>query len=96
MSPGLKVVAPATPYDAKGLLIAAFEDGNPVLFLEHKLLYRSREGPGSRRASTPCRWAGRAWRAEGRDATIVTYGVGRGLGARGRGAHGARTEGRSR
>ena len=37
---GLKVVAPATPADAKGLLLAAFEDGNPVLYLEHKLLYR--------------------------------------------------------
>ena len=42
---GLKVVAPATPFDAKGLLLAAFEDGNPVLFLEHKLLYRSAKGP---------------------------------------------------
>src|SRR5258706_5094899 len=41
---GLKVLAPATPYDAKGLLIAAFEDGNPVLFLEHKFLYRSARG----------------------------------------------------
>ena len=41
---GLKVVAPATPYDAKGLLLAAFEDGNPVLYLEHKLLYRSARG----------------------------------------------------
>jgi len=41
---GLKVVAPATPFDAKGLLIAACEDGNPVLFLEHKWLYRSLKG----------------------------------------------------
>src|SRR5439155_13912000 len=41
---GLKVVAPATPYDAKGLLLAAFEDGNPVIYLEHKLLYRSSRG----------------------------------------------------
>src|SRR5262249_36415828 len=41
---GLKVVAPATPHDAKGLLIASFEDGNPVLYLEHKLLYRSARG----------------------------------------------------
>ena len=51
-SPGLKVVAPATPYDAKGLLLAAFEDGNPVLYLEHKLLYRSAQGPRARRATT--------------------------------------------
>src|SRR5437667_2876119 len=41
---GLKVVAPATPFDAKGLLLAAFGDGNPVLYLEHKLLYRSQKG----------------------------------------------------
>lgn len=40
-TPGLKVVYPATPYDAKGLLLAAFEDPNPVLFFEHKALYRS-------------------------------------------------------
>src|SRR6185503_6810458 len=42
---GLKVVEPATPFDAKGLLIAAFEDGNPVLYLEHKMLYRSAKAP---------------------------------------------------
>ena len=41
---GLKVVAPATPSDAKGLLIAACEDGNPVLFLEHKWLVSLAEG----------------------------------------------------
>jgi len=72
---GLKVVAPATPFDAKGLLIAAFEDGNPVLFLEHKLLYRSAKGrvPEGRYA-LPIGEA-RVARA-GRDATIVSYGVG--------------------
>jgi 2-oxoisovalerate dehydrogenase E1 component len=72
---GLKVVAPATPFDAKGLLLAAFADGNPVLFLEHKLLYRSARGPvpetgylvpiGKARVARP-----------GRHATVVTYGVG--------------------
>jgi len=72
---GLKVVAPATPYDAKGLLASAFEDGNPVLYLEHKLLYRSARG------RVPSGWytlpLGRARRArEGTDATIVTYSVG--------------------
>jgi len=42
--PGLKVVAPATPYDAKGMLLAAIAENNPVLFVENKLLYKSR-GP---------------------------------------------------
>src|SRR5205809_3441824 len=37
--PGLKVVAPATPYDAKGCLIAAIRDGNPVMYVEHRLLH---------------------------------------------------------
>jgi 2-oxoisovalerate dehydrogenase E1 component len=72
---GLKVLAPATPYDAKGLLISAFEDGNPVLYLEHKLLYRSARGrvPDGYYALP----IGQARVArEGRDATIVTYGVG--------------------
>ncbi len=40
-TPGLKVVFPSNPYDAKGLLLAAFEDPNPVMFFEHKALYRS-------------------------------------------------------
>lgn len=40
-TPGLKVVHPSNPYDAKGLLLAALEDPNPVLFFEHKALYRS-------------------------------------------------------
>lgn len=72
---GLKVVAPATPFDAKGLLVAALEDGNPVLFLEHKYLYRSIKGP-----VPPGYWSvplGRARVARiGGDATVVTYGVG--------------------
>ena len=43
-TPGIKVVAPATPYDVKGLLLASIRDNNPVLFMEHKLLYRTK-GP---------------------------------------------------
>ena len=72
---GLKVIEPATPFDAKGLLLAAFEDGNPVLFLEHKGLYRAAKGrvPAGR-YTLPI---GKAVVArEGSDATVVTYGVG--------------------
>ena len=43
-SPGLKVVAPSTPYDAKGLLIASIRDNNPVIYFEHKFLYRRIRG----------------------------------------------------
>lgn len=42
--PGLKVVAPSTPYEAKGLLLAAMADSNPIMFVEHKLLYKTK-GP---------------------------------------------------
>src|SRR6185369_8883112 len=71
---GLKVVAPATAFDAKGLLIAACEDGNPVLFLEHKWLYRSLKGPVPEGDYAVA--IGRARRArEGSEATIVAYGV---------------------
>lgn len=49
-TPGLKVVCPSNPYDAKGLLLAAIRDNNPVVFLEHKKLYG---GKGGRREKTP-------------------------------------------
>ncbi|MBK5256399.1 MAG: dehydrogenase E1 component subunit alpha/beta [Vicinamibacteria bacterium] len=72
--PGLRVVAPATPEDAKGLLLASLAEPNPVLFLEHKLLYRSLKGVvpdgyfttpiGKARIARP-----------GHDLTIIAYGV---------------------
>jgi 2-oxoisovalerate dehydrogenase E1 component len=72
---GLKVVAPATPFDAKGLLLAAFEDGNPVLFLEHKFLYRSAKGRVPAGHYTLPIGQAHVARA-GEDATVVTYGAG--------------------
>ena len=73
--PGIKVVAPATPADAKGLLLAALDDGNPVLYLEHKWLYRNAAGPVPPGHHVVPLGQARLAR-EGRDATIVTYGAG--------------------
>jgi pyruvate dehydrogenase E1 component beta subunit len=67
--PGLVIVAPATPADAKGLLIASIENPNPVLFLEHKALYRVRGEVDETRYSTPLRKATVA--REGTDVTVV-------------------------
>jgi 2-oxoisovalerate dehydrogenase E1 component beta subunit len=72
-APGLKVLAPSTPADAKGLLLAAIEDPNPVVFLEHKLLYRRVRGDVPEgvyttpmRACTP---------RDGDDLVIIAYGA---------------------
>lgn len=73
--PGLKVVYPAFPYDAKGLLNTAFEDPNPVMYFEHKAMYRSitQEIPDDY-YTIPF---GKAQLiTEGNDITIVTYGMG--------------------
>jgi len=73
-SPGIKVVMPSTPYDAKGLLIAAMRDNDPVFFLEHMKLYRSiREEVPEEAYTVPIGQARIA--REGKDLTIVTYGA---------------------
>lgn len=72
--PGLKVVAPSTPYDAKGLLKAAIRDDNPVLYFEHKYLYRREKGPvPDGDEIVPIGES--ATRREGDAATLVTYGA---------------------
>lgn len=74
-TPGLKVVYPAFPYDAKGLLATAIEDPNPVLFFEHKALYRSiRQEVPTDYYTLPIGKA--AILREGKDATVITYGAG--------------------
>jgi pyruvate/2-oxoglutarate/acetoin dehydrogenase E1 component len=72
--PGLKVVCPATPEDAKGLIISAIEDPNPVLYFEHKHLYRRiKADVPDERYTTPFGEA-RIHR-EGDDVTVVTWGA---------------------
>jgi 2-oxoisovalerate dehydrogenase E1 component len=74
-TPGLKVVYPSNPYDAKGLLNAAIEDPNPVLFFEHKALYRSVK------AEVPSAYyqleiGQAAVVSSGNSASVITYGAG--------------------
>jgi 2-oxoisovalerate dehydrogenase E1 component len=74
-TPGLKVVYPSTPMDAKGLMIAAINDPNPVMYFEHKALYRSVSGP------VPNEYyeieIGKARHVrEGEEISIITYGAG--------------------
>jgi pyruvate/2-oxoglutarate/acetoin dehydrogenase E1 component len=72
--PGLKCVCPATPEDAKGLIVSAIEDPNPVLFFEHKHLYRRIKGEvPDERYTTPI---GKArTHQEGEDVTLITWGA---------------------
>lgn len=73
-APGLKVVWPSTPYDAKGLLKAAIRDNNPVIFLEQQFLYRRLAEPlPADDYTVPIGSA--AIRREGRDCTAITYGT---------------------
>jgi 2-oxoisovalerate dehydrogenase E1 component len=74
-TPGLKVVYPSTPYDAKGLLIAAINDPNPVLFFEHKALYRSVSGPVPEGYYEVPMGKARTVQ-QGDDLSIITYGAG--------------------
>ena len=71
-TPGIKVIAPSTPADAKGLLKTAIRDDNPVLFLEQKLLYRVKGEVPDGDYTIPFGKA--ACRREGRDITLITYG----------------------
>jgi pyruvate/2-oxoglutarate/acetoin dehydrogenase E1 component len=72
-TPGIKVVAPATPYDAKGLLITAIRDNNPVLFMEHKLLYRIKGVVPEESYDIPLGQA--EVKREGRDLTVLAYSI---------------------
>lgn len=73
-SPGIRVVIPSNPYDAKGLLISAIRDNDPVVFLEHMKLYRSfREEVPEGEYTVPLDKA--AVTKEGTDVSIITYGA---------------------
>lgn len=73
-TPGLKVVIPSTPYEAKGLLISAIRDNDPVVFLEHMKLYRSfREDVPEGSYTVPLGKAN--IRREGTDITLIAYGA---------------------
>ena len=73
--PGLKIVYPSTPQDAKGLLISSIDDPNPVLFFEHKGLYRSvKDEVPNDIYNLPLGKANIV--KKGDDATIITYGKG--------------------
>lgn len=74
-TPGLKVVYPAFPYDAKGLLLASIEDPNPVIYFEHKYLYRSLIGPVPEGFYTIEIGKANVLK-EGQQLSIITYGLG--------------------
>ncbi len=74
-TPGLKIVYPSSPYDAKGLLLSAFEDPNPVLYFEHKALYRKIKGQVPEGYYNLPIGKGKIIQ-EGSDITVITYGAG--------------------
>ncbi len=70
--PGLKVIVPSTPYDAKGLLISSVEDNNPVIFFEQRKLYQLKGGVPEEMYRIPI---GKAdIKRKGKDVTVITYG----------------------
>jgi pyruvate dehydrogenase E1 component beta subunit len=71
--PGLKVVMPSSPYDAKGLLLSAIDDDNPVIFVEHKLLYKVKGPVPEEMYRVPLGQS--AVLREGRDVTVVATGL---------------------
>ncbi len=71
--PGIKVVAPCTPYDAKGLLISSIRDENPVCFIEHKLLYKEKGEVPEEEYTIPLGLAD--IKKEGTDITVVSSGI---------------------
>jgi pyruvate/2-oxoglutarate/acetoin dehydrogenase E1 component len=71
--PGLKVVMPSTPYDVKGLLISSIRDDSPVVFIEHKLLYKAKGDVPEEMYEIPI---GKAEvKKEGKDLTIIAYSI---------------------
>ncbi|MBL0191942.1 MAG: dehydrogenase E1 component subunit alpha/beta [Saprospiraceae bacterium] len=74
-TPGLKVVYPSNPYDAKGLLLTAFEDPNPIIFFEHKFLYRSKSGKVPEGYYT-IPFGKARYAKKGSQLSIITYGIG--------------------
>jgi len=72
-TPGIKVVAPSTPADVKGLLVASIRDNNPVIFMEHKLLYRMKGSVSEDLYTVPLAQAD--IKREGRDLTVIAYSI---------------------
>ncbi|MEI7989497.1 MAG: alpha-ketoacid dehydrogenase subunit beta [Chloroflexota bacterium] len=72
-TPGIKVVAPSTPYDVKGLLLTSIRDNNPVVFMEHKLLYRTKGHVPQEMYTIPL-GKGEIKRS-GKDLTIIAYSI---------------------
>jgi len=71
--PGLKVVMPSTPYDAKGLLVSAIRDDNPVIFVEHKLLYNTKGPVPEEEYTIPLSQS--EVKREGKDVTVIAISI---------------------